>query len=147
MRRNIEDRMKEHQGYTRLRQPEKSAIAEHCTQHKHTALWDQTEILKKIKHFWDKKIHEALFLRTHRPSINRDDGYHFPDIWLQLLNAAQQQPEPRANQRTASTTQIRSRHCPKLTVNQRTASTTYILAHHWIKTTTNRRTAFLTSSI
>ena len=73
-------RFKEH---TRAKPP-LTAVGEHSTQHKHQIQMDDVQVIARENHYWNRKICEAIEIRTHKPTLNRDTGYDLPAIYGDL---------------------------------------------------------------
>ena len=77
-------RMKEHQrtkGTTPL-----TAVGEHIHQHKHQINMDNVKIIGGEELFWQRKIREAIEIKTRGPTLNRDSGYELEAIYDDLLS-------------------------------------------------------------
>ena len=76
-------RLKEHKrttGNTAL-----TAVGEHIQHHKHNIEMDHVQIINREKHFWNRKIREAIEIKSQKPSLNRDTGYELAPIYDDLL--------------------------------------------------------------
>ena len=83
--RTISTRLKEHRRHFRLGQPEKSAVVEHSLNLDHRIMWDDTRVLWRSGHFWDRLTKEAIEIRMERRSLNRDSGYTISGSWNRIL--------------------------------------------------------------
>ncbi|XP_072046843.1 uncharacterized protein [Amphiura filiformis] len=79
--RALATRVKEH---TRTTAP-LTAVGEHKSNHQHDISLDNVEVMGREDHFWNRKIREALEIKTQRPTLNRDAGYDLPAIYDDLL--------------------------------------------------------------
>ncbi|XP_072025382.1 uncharacterized protein [Amphiura filiformis] len=61
------------------------AVGEHKSNHQHDISLDNVEVIGREDHFWNRKIREALEIKTLRPTLNRDAGYDLPAIYDDLL--------------------------------------------------------------
>jgi hypothetical protein len=96
--RTVETRLKEHKRCIRLKQPEKSAIAEHSLVHAHRVDFDKTSILCRANGYWDRVVKEAVEIRLEKRKVNRDSGFHLSNTWKPVLKTIE---ETRSNQRKA----------------------------------------------
>ena len=59
---------------------------QHTRQHKtHKFEMDNVRIIGREDHFWKRKIKEAIEIKTHKPTLNRDSGYELAPIYDDLL--------------------------------------------------------------
>ncbi|XP_067687080.1 uncharacterized protein [Haliotis asinina] len=84
--RPINIRIKEHLSST-TKSDRKSAISNHIIKcPNHSIIWGSVEILSKNhKDFTQRKLAEAVQIRKHKPSINRDQGYLIPTAYNELI--------------------------------------------------------------
>ena len=76
-------RLKEHKrttGNTAL-----TAVGEHIQHHKHNIEMEHVQIINREEHFWNRKIREAIEIKSQKPSLNRDTGYELAPIYDDLL--------------------------------------------------------------
>jgi hypothetical protein len=83
--RTIETRVKEHRRHLRLGQPEKSALAEHSLHENHNIHWEETKRLCHSNGYWDRLVKEAIQIKLHDRTMNRDCGYNISKTWDHLL--------------------------------------------------------------
>ena len=80
--RQLKDRLSEH---TRKSSVEKSAMANHLHFTKHKLLSDH-KILDQDPDWHRRGVKEAIQIRKHKPSLNKDQGRHqLPNIWNDLI--------------------------------------------------------------
>ncbi|XP_071083939.1 uncharacterized protein [Haliotis cracherodii] len=84
--RPINTRMKEHKTST-IKSDSKSAIPHHISKcPNHNINFDDVKILSNNLHdFTKRKLTEAVHIRLHKPSINRDQGYFIPFAYYELI--------------------------------------------------------------
>ena len=46
---------------------------------------DDVEVIGREDRFWNRKIREAIEIKTLKPTLNRDAGYDLPAIYNDLL--------------------------------------------------------------
>ena len=77
--RTFEERYKEH-----LKAP--SPIFEHNNTTGHTTLVENFKIIRREGHGMARTIKEAIYIRGHYPTLNRNVGkYNLPHIWNKVL--------------------------------------------------------------
>ena len=50
-----------------------------------TNIMDHVQIINREEHFWNRKIREAIKIKSQKPSLNRDTGYELAPIYDDLL--------------------------------------------------------------
>jgi len=75
-------RIKEH---TRATAP-LTAVGEHSQVQNHNISMDDVKVIGREDHFWNRKIREAIEIRAHSPTLNKDTGYDLPAIYSDLLS-------------------------------------------------------------
>nr|XP_054766797.1 uncharacterized protein LOC129273954 [Lytechinus pictus] len=83
--RPVGERMKEHRRDVRLRRTDSSAVAEHAWDSDHPPNWDEVSCIASDKHWYTRRIKEAIQIRLHPSNINRDSGIEIPDEWLPTI--------------------------------------------------------------
>jgi hypothetical protein len=81
--RAMDVRLKEHQR-TRGKTPP-TAVGDHIKKHDHDIDMDHVQIIGREEQFWNRKIREAIEIKTQHPSLNRDSGYELAAIYDDLL--------------------------------------------------------------
>ena len=76
--------MKEHFIAVKKKQPEKSALAEHCLRSDHCISWESAKILRRSDNWSNRQILEGWEINVCNNPINRDDGIHLPSEYLSL---------------------------------------------------------------
>jgi hypothetical protein len=91
-KRTIAERVKEHIAAVRNRQVNKSAIAEHLLESgpNHWIELHKPKVLSTERHFYSRKIREAVEIRKHR-NFNRDDGFKISSSWNPIIGKCRRQ--------------------------------------------------------
>ena len=79
--------LKEHQAATKLKQEEKSAIAEHAHMREPRPAWDKTIVLEQARNDNTLCIKEALciMMAEQQHLLNRDKGTAISECWKPIL--------------------------------------------------------------
>ena len=80
--RTLETRFKEHVSTS----GNPSAIREHMNTTGHNITMDSVKILGREDHLHKRKIKEAVAIRRHQPTMNRDGGYELAAVYDRLLS-------------------------------------------------------------
>ena len=80
--RNIGTRFKEHTS----RKGTNSAVKEHLEASKHTCSLEEVKILEKEDDWYRRKVKEAIMIKRHQPTLNRDKGLELPPVYTLLLS-------------------------------------------------------------
>jgi len=83
--RKISLRIKEHQRHLRNGEDNKSAVAEHILNKKHTIDFNKTKYLGDTKIFYSRLIKESIEIHKHPNNFNRDDGFKLHNAWKDTL--------------------------------------------------------------
>ena len=71
---------------TSLSEYNKSALTDHVNQYNHVINWESTKPTIKTNDTNQRKIHEAIEIKKHPKTINRDEGgYKLPNVYNWLL--------------------------------------------------------------
>ena len=79
-KRKLSQRFKEH---TNLDKPR--GVGDHCQATGHSVSMKNTEILTRESNWHNRKVKEAIYIKQRAPSMNRDQGYHLPAIYNQII--------------------------------------------------------------
>ena len=83
--RPVSERLLEHRADVKHRRVDNSAVAEHAWGEDHHPDWDGVTTIARDKHWHTRRVKEAIQIRLHPNSINRDTGIDFPDEWLPTI--------------------------------------------------------------
>ena len=85
-KRSIHTRIKEHERHCRLKQLEKSAVAEHALkQAEHEILFQNTEVLDDTSNHYVRLHREAIEIHKHQQNFNKKEGLKLNTAWLPVL--------------------------------------------------------------
>jgi hypothetical protein len=73
-----------------LGQPEKSAVAEHRVEMRHSIDFSSTAILEEALVYIDNLIKEAVEIRLHPRNFNRDGDFSLSQPWCPVTNMIKQ---------------------------------------------------------
>ena len=79
-KRTPSQRFKEH---TNLDKP--TGVGDHCRATGHSVSMKNTEILMRESNWHKRKVKEAIYIKQRAPTMNRDQGYHLPAIYNQII--------------------------------------------------------------
>ena len=77
--------MLEHRRCVKLGHIANSAIAEHAWEDEHPLNWDEVKCIAQDKHWYARRIKEAIQIRLHPDNLNRDSGIDFPEDWMPTI--------------------------------------------------------------
>ena len=86
-KRSIHTRIKERERHCRLKQPEKSAVAEHALEQTgHEILFQNTEILDNTSNHYVRLHREAIEIHKHQKNFNKkEESLKLNKTWLPAL--------------------------------------------------------------
>jgi hypothetical protein len=84
--RSIEARYKEHMRHVRLKQPDKSAVAEHNFKTGHHIDFSSISVLDKTTGYMDRLVKEAIEIQLSTGNFNRDGGFMLSWAWYPVMN-------------------------------------------------------------
>ena len=79
-KRTLSQRFKEH---TNLDKP--TGVGDHCRATGHSVSMKNTKVLTRESNWHKRKVKEAIYIRQRAPTMNRDQGYHLPAIYNQII--------------------------------------------------------------
>ena len=80
--RPMQDRIKEHDRDIRFALTQTSAFSEHTHNTGHHPLWNEVNCIDRESHCYTRRAKEAIHIRLHANSINRDSGIEIPEAWM-----------------------------------------------------------------
>ena len=83
--RPVGERMLEHRRDVRLMRTDGSAVAEHAYDADHPPNWGAVRCIAYDKHWYSRRVKEAIQIRLHPNNINRDSGIDIPEAWLPTI--------------------------------------------------------------
>ena len=96
--RPVGERMREHRRDVQYRRTDSSAVAEHAWNAEHHPGWDKISCVAQDKHWYTRRVKEAIQIRLHNNNINRDNGIDIPNVWLSVIQRhATHRSEPARN--------------------------------------------------
>ena len=81
---DLTTRPNEHKAHSRKGECDKSAIIKHSTDLDHIIDWQKAEIIAPEKHWYTRRIREAIAIHTH-DTVPQDIGYFISSIWHSIL--------------------------------------------------------------
>ena len=79
-KRTLNQRFKEH---TNLDKP--TGVGDNCWATRQSVSLKNTKILTREFNWHKRKVKEAIYIRQRAPTMNRDQGYHLPVIYNQII--------------------------------------------------------------
>ena len=73
-------RFKEH-----LNLDKPTGVGEHCLATGHSVSKKNIRVLSREQEWHKRKVKEAIYIKQHGPTMNRDQGYKIPPIYTQIL--------------------------------------------------------------
>ena len=77
--RAMQDRIKEHDRDIRLARTQTSAVSEHANKTGHLPIWKEVKFIDRDPHWYTRRVKEAIHIRLHPNSINRDSEIEIPE--------------------------------------------------------------------
>ena len=62
-----------------------TGIGEHLSATGHTICLDNAQLLSKEESWYSRKVKEAIYIKTQRPPLNRDQGLRLPNVYNTIL--------------------------------------------------------------
>ena len=72
-------------------QTQNSAVSEHANETRHQPLWKEVKFIDTEKHWYARKVKEAIRIRLNPNNINRDNGAEIPKAWIPPIRKHQSQ--------------------------------------------------------
>jgi hypothetical protein len=63
----------------------KSALSEHQLNEGYKIDFESTKVIQQVQEKGSRKVAEAIQIRIHKPTLNRDQGYDLPRVYNQIL--------------------------------------------------------------
>ena len=79
-KRTLSQRFEEH---ANLDKP--TGVGDHCRATGHSVSMKNTKILTRESNWHKRKVKEAIYIRQRAPTMHRDQGYHLPAIYNQII--------------------------------------------------------------
>ncbi|XP_030849793.1 uncharacterized protein LOC115927720 [Strongylocentrotus purpuratus] len=83
--RPIKERITEHKRDVRLRRTDNSAVAEHAWDNQHQPDWDGVQCLSQERHWYTRRVKEAINIRLNPNNFNKDNGIDIPEFWMRTI--------------------------------------------------------------
>jgi len=99
----MQDRIKEHDRDIWLTRTQTSAVSEHTNETCHLPNWKEVKVIDRDAHWYTRRVKEAIHIRLHPNSINRDSGIEIPEAWIPTIRKHNSRPTTKqASEGTAS---------------------------------------------
>ena len=117
--RSMHERIKEHDRVIRLSGTETSAVSEHAHKTGHYRLWNEVKFIDRDRHWYTRRVKEAIHIRLHPDNINRDTGIEIPEVWMSTIKKHNRKTvQQRTSEGTTSRQNSDDRNAP-ITSHQR----------------------------
>ena len=83
--RAMQDRIKEHDRDIRLARTQTFAVPEHANETGHLPIWKEVKFIDRDPHWYTRRVKEAIHIRLHPNSINRDSGIEIPQAGIPTI--------------------------------------------------------------
>ena len=85
-KRSVATRLKEHERHSRLKQVDKSAVAEHSMLQDHKIQYENTDVLSTTVHYHTRLQREAIEIFKHHNNFNRkEETRKINKVWIPIL--------------------------------------------------------------
>lgn len=84
-KRLISTRVKEHIRCTKNEDTDKSAVALHSYNTKHSIEFDKTRVIAKVPNYYPRIIRESIEIFKNKNNFNKDDNYRISGTWRPVL--------------------------------------------------------------
>ena len=78
----MHDRIKEHDRDIRLARTQTSPVSEHANETGYLPIWKEVKFIDRDPHWYTRRVKEAIHIRLHPNTINRDSGIKIPEAWI-----------------------------------------------------------------
>ena len=102
----MQDITKEHERDIRLARIQTSAVSEHANNTGHYPPWNEVKFIDRDPHWYTRRVNEAIHIRLHPNSINRDSGMEISETWtpaIKIQYTRQQENRSTADRRGNNT--------------------------------------------
>ena len=72
-------------------------VSEHADNNGHRPLWNEVKFIDRDPQFCTRKVKEAIYIRLHLNSINRDNGIEILEAWMPTIKKQQQESRAAAD--------------------------------------------------
>ena len=81
----MQERIKEHDRDIRLARTQTSAVSEHANETGLLPIWKEIKFIDRDRHWYTRRVKEAIHIRLHPNNINRDSGIEIPEAWIPTI--------------------------------------------------------------
>ena len=81
----MRERVKEQGRDIRFARTKTSALSEHATEMGHIPIWSKVKFIDYDPHCNTRRVKEAIHIKLHPGSINRDSGIDIPQAWIPTI--------------------------------------------------------------
>ncbi|XP_071500039.1 uncharacterized protein [Diadema antillarum] len=83
--RPVGERLSEHRRDVTNCKTEASAVAEHAWNAQHQPDWKGVKCMDTARHWYTRRVKEAIHIRLSKDNLNRDVGIEFPESWMRCI--------------------------------------------------------------
>ena len=115
----MHERIKEHDRDVGLARTQTSAVSKHAHKTGHYPLWNEVKFIDRDRHWYTRRVKEAIHIRLHPDNINRDSGIEIPEAWMPTMKKHNKKTvQQRTTEGTTSRQNSEDRNAP-ITAHQR----------------------------